>query len=138
MKKFLTSFILIICSLQCYQAQLPLKGRNFKALIGSLCAETNEYNPCAGYMIHLVLNFRDQDVVLTEKNVNSCKETVTSRIMAKWKSESNGNILLSYTSKIPKGSFLEGFRLQLKGKRLVGYKKDWQGQMVEYEFEAIK
>ncbi|OCA69197.1 hypothetical protein BBH99_14935 [Chryseobacterium contaminans] len=138
MKKYLLCLTFLLASFQLCCSQTVLKGKSFKALIGNVCAETNEYNPCASHMIHLVLNFRDQDVIFTEKNVNSCGEDVTSRIQAKWKIDSAGRVALSYSSKIPKGNFLEGFRLQLKGDKLIGYKKDWQNSMVEYKFEKMK
>lgn len=138
MKKFLICFFILLGSFQLLFSQAVLKGKNFKALIGNVCAETNEYNPCASHMIHLILNFRDRDVIFTEKNVNSCGEDITSRIHAKWKTDSTGKLILSYTSKIPKGNFLEGFRLQLKGNKLIGYKKNWQEDIVDYEFEKIK
>lgn len=103
-----------------------------------MCAETSEYDPCAGHMTHLFLNFRDQNIVFTEKNSNSCREDIISRLQAKWKIDSAGKLILAYSSKIPKGSFLEGFRLQVKGNKLIGYKKDWQDRVVEYEFENMK
>lgn len=138
MKKYLLCFPILLASSQLCFSQNVLEGKNFKALIGNVCAETNEYNPCASHMIHLVLNFRDHDVAFTEKNVNSCSENVTSRIQAKWKMDSAGKITLSYSSKIPESNFLNGFRLQLKGNKLIGYKKDWQDRMIEYEFEKMK
>ncbi|UHO39431.1 hypothetical protein H5J24_04820 [Chryseobacterium capnotolerans] len=138
MKKYIICFTILLGSFQLYFSQTILKGKNFKALIGNVCAETAEYNLCASHMIYLVLNFRDNDVVFTEKNVNSCNENITSRIHAKWKLDSEGKIILSYTSKIPEGNFLEGFRLQLNNNKLIGYKKDWQEKMVEYEFQKIK
>lgn len=138
MKKYLFCFLIFLAGFQFCLSQAVLKGKTFKALIGNVCAETNEYNPCASHMIYLFLNFRDQDVIFTEKNVNSCSEDATSRIQAKWKMDSADRLIVSYSSKIPKGSFLKGFRLQLKGNKLIGYKKDWQDRIVEYEFEKIK
>lgn len=49
-----------------------LNGRTFSANIGSVCEETSEPNPCAGYQIYLELKFNEFEVEVTEKEISSC------------------------------------------------------------------
>ncbi|MET3036165.1 hypothetical protein ABXT08_08690 [Chryseobacterium sp. NRRL B-14859] len=135
-KKRILIFLTLLSSPVCF-SQADLADKSFQAVIGSVCEETSQPDPCAGYMIYLLLNFKKDQVSITEKNVRSCSASVRYQINAGWKSEPDGKIILSYPDKLP-GHFLEGFRLQYKGKQLIGYKKDWQGQMVEYKFEPVK
>ncbi|AKK71441.1 hypothetical protein OK18_01220 [Chryseobacterium gallinarum] len=137
MKKNILIFLTILSSPVCF-SQTNLINKNFQTVIGNVCEETSEPDPCAGYTIYLLLNFKNNQVSITEKNVRSCSESVKYQIKANWKQKPDGKIILFYPGKLPEDHFLEGFRLQYKGKQLTGYKKDWQGHMVEYEFKTIQ
>ncbi|PKF74011.1 hypothetical protein [Chryseobacterium sp. PMSZPI] len=138
MKKRSIILLFFLSCCQYYLAQTNLVGKSFRAVIGSVCEETTKPDPCAGYMIYLVLDFQKNHVNITEKNVRSCKEFIKYQINATWKLNSNGEIIFSYSSPPSKESFLHGFRLQQKGNTLLGYRKDWQDEMIEYTFEKVQ
>lgn len=47
-------------------------NKTFRTSVGSMCVETNQPKPCAGYTVFLELNFKNDFVLVNEKNENEC------------------------------------------------------------------
>lgn len=47
-------------------------NKTFRTSVGSMCVETNQPKPCAGYTVFLELNFKNDLVLVNEKNENEC------------------------------------------------------------------
>jgi len=47
-------------------------NKTFKTALGSVCEETSTPQPCAGYTVFLELSFRNDFVLVNEKNENTC------------------------------------------------------------------
>lgn len=42
-------------------------NKTFRTSVGSMCVETNQPKPCAGYTVFLELNFKNDLVLVNEK-----------------------------------------------------------------------
>lgn len=47
-------------------------NKTFRTSVGSMCVETNQPKPCVGYTVFLELNFKNDLVLVNEKNENEC------------------------------------------------------------------
>lgn len=47
-------------------------NKTFRTSVGNMCVETNQPKPCAGYTVFLELNFKNDLVLVNEKNENEC------------------------------------------------------------------
>lgn len=89
-------FLLFINSFLGLNAQSDndmLINQTFISMIGSVCEETPDDNPCAGLEIFLILNFNEDNVSVIEKEVSSCGiDNIISTLDYKWKLTENYEI----------------------------------------------
>lgn len=110
-------------------------NKTFKARIGFMCVETSRPKPCSGYMVNLELNFKNDFVLVNEKNENECG------VISENKYKSNYSI----QGNIVKVAKLTRYGEPLKIKQLVFAKNSLTGKTIEtdggeteYIFEEIK
>ena len=110
-------------------------NKTFRTSVGSMCVETSKPTPCAGYTVFLELNFKNDFVLVNEKNENECG------IISENKYKTNYNI----KGNIVKVDKLTRYGEPLKIKQLVYAKNsltgkaiEFDGRETEYIFEEIK
>lgn len=110
-------------------------NKTFRTSVGSMCVETSKPTPCAGYTVFLELNFKNNFVLVNEKNENECG------IVSENKYKTNYNI----QGNIVKVDKLTRYGEPLKIKQLVyaknsltGMAIEFDGRETEYIFEEIK
>lgn len=110
-------------------------NKTFRTAVGSMCVETNIPKPCAGYTVFLELSFRNDFVLVNEKNENACG------IISENKYKSN----YSVQGNIVKVGKLTRYGEPLKIKQLIYTKNSLIGKIsevdraeTEYVFEEIK
>lgn len=67
---FLT-LISVLASSQTKNNKIVL-NKTFRTVVGSVCEETSTPQPCAGYTVFLELSFKNNFVLVNEKNENAC------------------------------------------------------------------
>ncbi len=91
-------FILFVSSFLAVNAQSnpdALFGQTFMTKIATVCEETPDSNPCAGFEIFLVLSFSKEAVSVTEKNISSCnKESIFSKRNYTWELTADSEIII--------------------------------------------
>ena len=110
-------------------------NKTFRTVVGSVCEETSTPQPCAGYTVFLELSFKNNFVLVNEKNENACG--VRSENKYKTNYSIQGNIV-----KVEK---LTRYGEPLKIKQLIYTKNSLIGKISEidriekeYVFEEIK
>jgi len=107
----------------------------FVANIDSICEEVVGDDSCAGQEVYLVLDFSENDVIVTEKEISTCgKESISYTLKYKWKIEDNETITLSSNFKETGPNFIKDLSLKIENKKLVGYTKDTE----VFNFKLIK
>jgi len=110
-------------------------NKTFKARVGSMCVETNIPKPCAGYMVNIELNFKNDFVLVNEKNENECG--VVSENQYKSNYSIQGNIVK--VDKLTRyGEPLKIKQLVYAKNSLIGETIEFDGRETEYIFEEIK
>lgn len=113
------------------------KNKKFISLIETVCEETPDENPCAGYEVFLEVTFKEDDVFIVEKSISSCKqEEIYRTLNYKWKLIDN-TLVIAYDSKEIAYSYLKDIDLQIKKNKLYGYKKRMGAKQIEYKFEEL-
>ncbi|MNK25549.1 hypothetical protein D3C87_438760 [compost metagenome] len=130
---FLT-LISVLASSQTKNNKIVL-NKTFRTVVGSVCEETSTPQPCAGYTVFLELSFKNNFVLVNEKNENACG--VRSENKYKTNYSIQGNIV-----KVEK---LTRYGEPLKIKKLIYTKNSLTGKIseegrleTEYIFEEIK
>lgn len=110
-------------------------NKTFRTSVGSMCVETNKPKPCAGYTVFLELNFKNDFVLVNEKNENECG--IISENKYKTNYSLQGNIV-----KVEKmtryGEPLKIEQLLYAKNTLTGKTIDVDGGETEYVFKEIK
>ena len=110
-------------------------NKTFKARIGFMCVETSRPQPCSGYMVYLELNFKNDFVLVNEKNENACG--VRSENKYKTNYSIQGNIVK--VEKLTRyGEPLKIKQLIYAKNSLTGKTTNTDGGETEYIFEEIK
>ncbi len=129
-------FLIVINSFITLHAQSKndlLINKTFSINIGSVCEETPEPNPCAGFEIFFILHFTKNNVSVLEKNISSCdSEDIVSKLNYKWEFTKNSEIKIYSNSKEIQYNFLKDLVLKIEKKKIVGYKKNKR-----FEFEKL-
>lgn len=110
-------------------------NKTFKACIGFMCVETSKPKPCTGYMVNLELNFKNDFVLVNEKNENECGVISENKYKSNYSIQ--GNIvkvekLTRYGEPLKIKQFVYS-KNSLKGKEI-----NFNGGETEYIFEEIK
>lgn len=110
-------------------------NKTFKARIGFMCVETSKPKPCTGYMVNLELNFKNDFVLVNEKNENECGVISENKYKSNYSIQ--GNIvkvekLTRYGEPLKIKQFVYS-KNSLKGKEI-----NFNGGETEYIFEEIK
>ena len=133
---FTVFFFLLSLSLQTQKKQGFLKNKKFIANVGYISEETPGPDPCAGKQIYLVLAFKGEKVHIEEKYISSCDKTSTIDIgNYPWKLLGDNEVKIYVSPQKIKGTYVEKLRLTLNGKQLLGSRKDWNNNLVEYTFD---
>lgn len=110
-------------------------NKTFRTSVGSMCVETNQPKPCAGYTVFLELNFKNDLVLVNEKNENECG------VISENKYKTNYSIL----GNIVKVEKLTRYGEPLNIKQFLYVKNSLIGKTIEvdrvekeYVFEEIK
>ncbi|MCZ4244122.1 hypothetical protein [Pedobacter punctiformis] len=128
-------FVAILSTTTMFSAQSQIINKSFIAQIGTVCEETSEPNPCAGYNIYLLLNFEKEYVTIIEKNIRTCKtEDTKFHLKTKWILNKNREVIFPDRDKL-KNTFVENLSLKVINNTLIGYKPDWKKKIQEYKFE---
>ena len=115
-----------------------LTKQSFITKTGSVCEETPDDNPCAGFEIFVILNFNKERVLILEKEVSSCGlEKITSKLDYKWRLTENGKINIYSNPKEIKYHFLKDLVLKIENKKIIGYKKREHKNTEKFEFDKI-
>ena len=110
-------------------------NKTFKTVVGSVCEETNTPQPCAGYTVFLELSFKNDFVLVNEKNENACG--VRSENKYKTNYSVDGNIVK--VEKLTRyGEPLNIKQLLYTKNSLVGTTIDTDGGETKYTFQEIK
>ncbi len=104
---------------------ITIINKTFIAKIGSVCEETPDDNPCAGYEIFLELNFTKKNSAVLEKEISSCdKESIREKLNYKWELLPNTEVKIHWDLEdFSYPEFVSGLTLKLEKETLVGYKK---------------
>lgn len=99
-----------------------LNGKSFSSKIGSVCQETSEPNPCAGFQIYLDLNFSEFEVEVTEKEISTCgKVEYKNKYLSEWYFENPDKVVIkkltSHNEKIIEKNSL---KFNFNEKKLIG------------------
>lgn len=115
-----------------------LIGKVFITKLESICEEVSPPDPCAGYEEYMILAFKENDVLVTEKQITSCdKETVSSQRKFTWKIKES-EIIIKIPFKEKQNTVLKNFSLKLEKEGIIGIKKTYENKTVHYKFEEIK
>ena len=134
-------FLLLINSFLGLNAQSNndmLINQTFISMIGSVCEETPDDNPCVGLEIFLVLNFKEDNVSIIEKEVSSCGiENITSMLDYKWKLIQNHEIKIDNDPKEIEYDFLKNLVIKVEQGKVTGYIKRGNKITDKIEFKKI-
>lgn len=110
-------------------------NKTFRTSVGSMCVETNKPKPCAGYTVFLELNFKNDFVLVNEKNENECGIVSENRYKTNYSVQ--GNIVK--VEKLTRyGEPLIIKQLLYTKNSLIGKTVDVDRSEAEYVFEEIK
>ena len=110
-------------------------NKTFRTVVGSVCEETSTPQPCAGYTVFLELSFKNNFVLVNEKNENACG--VRSENKYKTNYSIQGNIVK--VEKLTRyGEPLKIKQLIYAKNSLTGKTTNTDGGETEYIFEEIK
>ena len=110
-------------------------NNTFRTVVGSVCEETSTPQPCAGYTVFLELSFKNNFVLVNEKNENACG--VRSENKYKTNYSIQGNIVK--VEKLTRyGEPLKIKQLIYAKNSLTGKTTNTDGGETEYIFEEIK
>ncbi|MCD9853206.1 hypothetical protein LUD75_00695 [Epilithonimonas sp. JDS] len=138
-----TNLLFLILSLMfvpaCSQTQNKnnkiVLNKTFRTSVGSMCAETNKPKPCAGYTVFLELSFKNDYVLVNEKNENQCGIVSQNKYKTNYK-------VIGNTVKVEKltryGEPLKIDQLLYANNSLTGKTIDQDQSGTEYVFEEIK
>lgn len=110
-------------------------NKTFRTVVGSVCEETSTPQPCAGYTVFLELSFKNNFVLVNEKNENACGVRSENKYKSNYSIQ--GNIvkvekLTRYGEPLKIKQFIYT-KNSLKGKEI-----NFNGGETEYIFEEIK
>ncbi|SFN50697.1 hypothetical protein SAMN05421741_106107 [Paenimyroides ummariense] len=95
MKKIIRFTLLLISSCASAQLKTELEGKTFITKIGSVCEETNVPDACAGYNTYFEITFNEQNAIIFEKGISSCKELrYSNTYTTEWMFEEQNKIIL--------------------------------------------
>ena len=132
-------FLLLMSVSACSQTQNKnnkiVLNKTFRTSVGSMCVETSKPKPCAGYTVFLELNFKNNFVLVNEKNENECG--IVSENKYKTNYSIQGNIVK--VDKLTRyGEPLKIKQLVYAKNSLTGKAIEFDGRETEYIFEEIK
>lgn len=105
--------------------QNALINRTFIAHVGSLCEETPDDNPCAGQEIYLVLEFKNEEVLIVEKHISSCNYELIVHIgNYKWALTHKNQVIIDAPSNKIEDTYLKDLLLEFKNEKLLGKRKN--------------
>ena len=132
-------FILFVSSFLAVNAQSnpdALFGQTFMTKIATVCEETPDSNPCAGFEIFLVLSFSKEAVSVTEKNISSCnKESIFSKRNYTWELTADSEIIIHSNPEEILCDFLNDHILKLENETVIGYEKLSSGKSAVITFD---
>ncbi|PKV51390.1 hypothetical protein ATE84_3475 [Aquimarina sp. MAR_2010_214] len=115
-----------------------LINQTFISMIGSVCEETPDDNPCAGLEIFLILNFSKNNVSILEKEVSSCGvENINYTLDYKWELIQNHEIKIYNNPKEIAYDFLKNLVIKVENKKVIGYTKRGDKKTDKFEFKKI-
>lgn len=135
--------LFLFLSLMCAPVYSQTKNQNnkivlnktFRTSVGSMCVETNTPKPCAGYTVFLELNFKNDFVLVNEKNENACGTVSENKYKTNYSTQ--GNIVK--VEKLTRyGEPLKIKQFLYTKNSLTGEAIDMDGRKKEYVFEEIK
>lgn len=110
-------------------------NKTFRTVVGSVCEETSTPQPCAGYTVFLELSFRNDFVLVNEKNENACGTVSENKYKTNYSTQ--GNIVK--VEKLTRyGEPLKIRQFLYTKNSLIGEAIDVDGRKKEYVFEEIK
>lgn len=132
---FLSLMSVSACSQTQHKNNKIVLNKTFRTAVGSMCAETNTPKPCAGYTVFLELNFKNDFVLVNEKNENECG--IVSENKYKTNYSVQGNIVK--VEKLTRyGEPLKIKQLLYTKNSLIGKTVDVDRSEAEYVFKEIK
>ena len=131
-------FLFLTLSFNAQENQNLLVNKTFTAKVGSVYEETPNDNPCAGQEVYLVLKFKKEEVLVSEKYISSCgKESIIIIVNYKWELLKCNKIKIDVNPRRIEYTYLHKLTLELRNRQLFGKRKN--GNIIsEYIFDSVK
>ena len=118
------TFMLLAQNISAQNAAEILVGHTFISNTGYTCMETAEPDPCAGLQAYLILEFSNDEVVVTEMEISGCNvEYIRSETNNKWSVKNKVAIVIDVETSEMEYAFIKDLTLKIEDGTLVGYKK---------------
>jgi len=135
---FATTVLFMSISMNAQDNKLLLVNKTFEANVGSVCEETPDNNPCSGWQVYLVLEFKEKDVMVTEKSISSCGEASKMKLgNYTWALLNNTEVQIDAKAKEVNYTYLENLQLELRNGQLLGKRVDANKRMNNYVFTEV-
>lgn len=127
-------FLSIVFTIRAQDEQQSFNNTIFTAQVSSVCEETPDDNPCAGYDIFLTLRFNNDEVVLIEKNISSCnEETIAASFIYNWELKEENIHVYTKPDDI-KYTYFKTLELVYENNKIIGSIKHDNGKTKVYSF----
>lgn len=125
MKSLITCLLLLnlLVELNAQNKNEDLTTQTFIYHLDTVCEETPEPVPCAGFEIYFIMTFDKEDVTIIEKHIDSCEsEYIASKLNYRWILTPDSQIKIFSNPIEIKYNFLKDLVLKIENKNLIGYK----------------